>query len=66
MLLKRLFLGVVQKDKYFDYQYFIDEVVWIYKMGKITRKKAREKLDKLQGYGRYSPEVYNYFKEKVM
>ena len=40
-------------------------VVRLFKKGKIKKDDALEKLSKLYGYGRYSEDVYKYFKSKV-
>ncbi len=40
-------------------------VVRMYNKGLITKEKADEKLDKLYDYGRYSKEIYDYFKGGV-
>ena len=31
----------------------------------INKNEALDKMEKLQGYGRYSNEIYNYFKNMV-
>ena len=40
-------------------------LVRLYKEKLISKIEALEKLEKLQAYGRYSKEVFNYFKEMV-
>lgn len=40
-------------------------VIMLLKKKVIDKNAALEKLEKLQGYGRYSDEIYNYFKEMV-
>ena len=40
-------------------------VVMLAKKDKIIRAEALEKLSKLYGYGRYSEEIYKYFKSEV-
>ena len=40
-------------------------LVRLYKEKSISKIGALEKLEKLQAYGRYSKEVFNYFKEMV-
>ena len=40
-------------------------VVKLFKKGKIKRDESLEKLSKLYGYGRYSEEIYKYFKSEV-
>ena len=40
-------------------------VVRLAKKDKISRAEALEKLSKLYGYGRYSEEIYKYFKSEV-
>lgn len=40
-------------------------VVRLYKKRKIKKDETFEKLSKLYGYGRYSDEIYQYFKSEV-
>jgi len=40
-------------------------VVLLFKSKIINKNTALDKLERLQGYGRYSNEIYNYFKAKV-
>ena len=40
-------------------------IVMLYKKSKLSKKNALDNLDKLQSYGRYSDEIYNYFKSEV-
>ena len=39
--------------------------VILFKKKTLDKNEALEKMEKLQGYGRYSNEVYNYFRNKV-
>ena len=40
-------------------------VVGLFKRKKVTEKDAMEALKKIYGYGRYSEEIYDYFKSEV-
>lgn len=40
-------------------------VVIMFKKRIITTEEANEKIDKLKEYGRYSDEIYNYFRNEV-
>ena len=40
-------------------------IVMLYKKNKLSKKDALDNMDKLQSYGRYSNEIYNYFKSEV-
>ena len=40
-------------------------VVMLFREKIISKSEAMEKIENLQGYGRYSKEVYDYFKEMV-
>jgi len=40
-------------------------VIRLFKKRKIDKKEAIDKLEKLYGYGRYSEEIYKYFKLEV-
>lgn len=40
-------------------------VVKLFKKMKLTKEDALEKLEKLHGYGRYSNEIYGFFKSEV-
>lgn len=40
-------------------------VVRMFEKGLLTREEAREKLDRINDYGRYSRNIYKYFKSKV-
>ena len=40
-------------------------VVVLFRKKCISKDEALEKMEKLQGYGRYSNEIYNYFKNMV-
>lgn len=40
-------------------------IVKLFKKGKIKKNEALEKLSRLYGYGRYSEEIYEYFKSEV-
>jgi predicted nucleic acid-binding protein len=40
-------------------------VVRMFEKGLLTKEEAKEKLDKINDYGRYSKDVYEYFKSKV-
>ena len=40
-------------------------VVILYKKKKINKKGALEKMEQLQGYGMFSSDIYNYFKNMV-
>ena len=40
-------------------------IIMFFKKRKLTKREAIEKLDKLYGYGRYSNEIYQYFKSEV-
>lgn len=39
--------------------------VRLYKIKKLNKQEAMEKIDKLYSYGRYSKEIYNFFKSEV-
>ena len=40
-------------------------VVRMFEKGLLTKEEAREKLDRINDYGRYSKSIYEYFKSKV-
>ena len=40
-------------------------VIMLFKKKVVSKRVALEKMEKLQGYGRYSIDVYNYFKSVV-
>ena len=40
-------------------------VVKLFKKNKLAKDDAAEKLEKLHGYGRYSKDIYDFFKSKV-
>lgn len=40
-------------------------IIKLYNKKKLDKKQTIEKLDKLNGYGRYSKEIYTFFKDKV-
>ena len=41
-------------------------VVRLYSKNKVTKEKAQDVLKRLYGYGRYSEDIYDFFKAKVM
>jgi predicted nucleic acid-binding protein len=41
-------------------------VVKLFKKKRLTKTDTLEKLEKLYGYGRYSDEIYNFFKSEVV
>ena len=40
-------------------------IVKLFKKKKLTKSDATERLEKLYGYGRYSKDIYDFFKSKV-
>lgn len=43
----------------------ISIIVMLLRKKVIDKKEALEKIEKLQGYGRYSNDIYNYFKDMI-